>query len=114
VLIMKQKMQNDLDDLCHFVLSSNSEYDYLVRFNFLISIICYDFENLIKSKNHLPFFTPNYVDEYNSILNDVIQKLNQEKLFDNLEFEDDIFLLILKDSFAEEYKMWEYQQQIIN
>jgi hypothetical protein len=46
-------------------------------------------------------------------LNEITCKLNKEKLFKNVEFQDDIFMVVLKDSFAEEYKMWEYQQETI-
>ena len=110
---MNPKMQSDLEDLCYFVLSSNSEYDYLMRFNLLLSIIFSEFQSKINHKSHLPFFTPTYIDEYNDVLNEITCKLNKEKLFENVEFQEDIFMVVLKDSFAEEYKMWEYQQETI-
>lgn len=106
VLIMKQKMQNDLQDLCEFVLNSSSDSDFLIRFNFLLSVFIAQFEIEIKKKEFLPFFTHELINEYNSTFNFIIHKLNKETPNENLHLKDDIFMLIMKEDFNDHFNMW--------
>lgn len=103
---MTQKMKNDLQELCEFVLNSSSDGDYVIRFNFLLSVFISEFESDIAKDNFLPFFTYELVNEYNSTFNSIVNKLNSKNSYESVLLKNDIFLLIIEQEFNDHYKMW--------
>jgi hypothetical protein len=99
-------MKNDLQDLCKFVSNSSSDGDYVIRFNFLLSVFISEFEIDIAKNDFLPFFTYELVNEYNSTFNSIVNKLNAKNSYESVLLKKDIFLLILEQDFTEHYKLW--------
>lgn len=110
---MNPKMKNDLDDLCTFVLESSNESDYLVRFNFLLSIFIFDFEQKLKNNNKLPYFLSTLIDDYNNALNKIVIKLNKTKTFENISWKPNVFYTIIKYQFEAEYSIWKYSKECL-
>jgi len=105
-LNMTRKMKNDLQELCEFVLNSSSDGDYVIRFNFLLSVFISEFESDIAKDDFLPFFTHELVNEYNSTFNSIVSKLNTNNSYESVLLKNDIFLLILEQDFQDQYKLW--------
>jgi hypothetical protein len=106
---------SELDNLCDFVLQSNSIYDFNIRFNFLLSIAVSSFEDEISKKKHLPFNSHIFIDKLNNKLNSIIKKINKSRLpYSDGELMTDILILILKEDFPEHYKNYLYQFEYRN
>lgn len=103
---MTQKMKNDLQELCEFVLNSASDGDYVIRFNFLLSVFVSEFESDIAKDDFLPFFTHELVNEYNDTFNSIVSKLNAKNTYESVLLKNNIFLLILEQEFQDQYKLW--------
>jgi hypothetical protein len=106
---------SELDNLCDFVIQSNSVYDFNMRFNFFISIVVSCFENEILKKSHLPFNSHIFIEKLNNKTNSIIRKINSSKLpYCDGDLITDIFIIILKQDFPEYYKNYLYQSDYIN
>lgn len=105
-----KKIMSELDNLCGFVLKSNSIDDFNVRFEFLLSMALLSFKSEIEENNTLPFNSYIFIFNLNKKLNAIIKKIrdNMNKYIDEF-FQDDIFLFILMDEYPEYYKNYMYQ-----
>lgn len=106
---------SELDFICDFILKANDEDDFNFRFNHLINIVVILFESEIQSENHLPFNSHFFIEELNTKLNSIIEKINDSPCyFLGGYVVDDILLSILKEDFPEYYKNYVYQSQYRN
>lgn len=100
----------DLENLADFVLEAKNEGDFHIRLNFMFSIVVNAFvEEMYKTKK-LPFLSHIFIDELNTKLNNMIDKINEsESPFADGYLMQDIFLFILKDDFPQYYFNYVYQ-----
>jgi hypothetical protein len=113
--VKTKRIMSELDNLCDFVLQSSSIYDFNVRFNFLLSMAVNSFEDEISKKNHLPFNSHIFIETLNNKINSIIGKINKSNIFfEDGELMSDIFILILKEDFPEQYKNYLYQFEYRN
>lgn len=106
---------SELDNLCGFVLKSNSIDDFNVRFEFLLSMALLSFKSEIEENNALPFNSYIFIFNLNKKLNAITKKIrdNMNEYVDEF-FQDDIFLAILIDEHPEYYKNYIYQMSYRN
>lgn len=110
-----KKIITELDNLCEFVLMSNSHNDFGIRFNFLLSMVVTNFEEEMYKSKKLPFLSYIYIDLLNNKLNAIIDKINDADIpFNEGILAQDIFLLILQEDFPQYYHNYQYQMYFIN
>jgi len=110
-----KKIMSELDNLCEFVLQSDSLQDFHIRFNFLLNLAVTSFEEEIEKRNHLPFNSHYYIIELNSKINRICKTINKTKLFfEQGEIIKDVFILILQEDFPEYFKNYLYQIKFRN
>ena len=105
-----KKIMSELDNLCGFVLKSNSIDDFNVRYEFLLSMALLSFKSEIEQDCSLPFNSYIFIFNLNKKLNAITKKIrdNMNEYVDEF-FQDDIFIAILMDEYPEYYKNYIYQ-----
>jgi hypothetical protein len=104
-----KKILSKLDNVCDFVLKSNSYSDFEVRFNYLLTILIDYFEDEMY-KIKLPFFSYVVIEKLNNKLNSIITRINKTKFnYSDGILSNDIFLMILKEEYPQYYYNYNYQ-----
>ena len=104
-----------LDSICDFVLDSDNEDDFNLRFNYLLSFVMQAFITEYESSTKLPFFSHQIIDKYNCKLNDILNKINESNLyyFEGF-FINNLFLIMLEIDYPNEFNNYQYQTYHIN
>lgn len=104
-----------LDLLCNFILDSDNEMEFHLRFNYLISSVMKTFEIEYSNSKKLPFFSHQIIDKYNNKLNEIIDKINEKEFefFDGL-FIHNLFLIMLEMDYPLEFNNYQLQTFHIN